>query len=380
MRIIEYIYLMLHQNPHSKLSVFKVKWCLSKACSGLKKKLGVDIRGIIRPTRLSLEQLGGRTLAIDAYNALYQFLAIIRGERGEYLMDHEGRVTSHLSGLFYRNVNLLELGIRPIYILDGKAPSLKEKEIERRRTAKREALNRYNLALARGDLTEARKQASATTFIKDYMIYDAKRMLDAMGIPWIEAPSEGEATAAYLTKRGVATDAASQDYDALLFGAVRLVRNVTISGKRRLPSRGVYVTVEPEEIILKQVLESLEVTQEQLIDIGILVGTDFNPGGFSRFGPLTALKYVKKYGCLEDIDKIHGELKSIDYKEIREIFLNPSVTMPRKELEWDSPNLDGIIDFLCGERDFSKERVTRALERMNKIERQRSESLEKWFG
>jgi len=149
--------------------------------------LGVDLRGIVKPFKISLEQLGGRTIAVDAPNALYQFLSIIRGERGEYLMDHEGRVTSHLSGLFYRNVNLLELGIRPIYVFDGKPPVLKTMEIERRRTVKKEAEKLYNAALARGDYVEARKQAQATVYLKDQMVDDAKRILDAMGIPWIVA-------------------------------------------------------------------------------------------------------------------------------------------------------------------------------------------------
>lgn len=342
--------------------------------------MGVDLKGIVKPFKISLEQLGGRTIAVDAPNALYQFLSIIRGERGEYLMDHEGRVTSHLSGLFYRNVNLLELGIRPIYVFDGKPPVLKTMEIERRRTVKKEAEKLYNAALARGDYVEARKQAQATVYLKDQMVDDAKRILDAMGIPWIVAASEGEATAAHLTRIGVASDAASQDFDALLFGAARLVRNVTISGKRKLPGRGVHINVEPEEIELKRVLDNLGVTREQLVDIGILVGTDFNPDGFTKIGPVTALKLIKKHGRLENIDKIKDELKTVNHNEIREIFLKPQVSEPKTPLEWRQPDRNKVISFLCGERDFSEERVTKALERLDKVEHQRSESLEKWFG
>jgi flap endonuclease-1 len=334
----------------------------------------------VKPVKTSLEHLGGRTIAVDAANALYQFLSIIRGERGEYLMDSEGRVTSHLSGLFYRNVNLLELGIRPIYVFDGKPPVLKTVEIERRRTVKKEALKIYTEALARGDYAEARKKAQATVFLKDQMVDDAKRILDAMGIPWIVAASEGEATAAHLTRLGVASDVASQDFDALLFGAVRLVRNVTVSGKRKLPGRNIHVNVEPEEIELKRVLEQLGVTREQLVDIGILVGTDFNPSGFTKIGPATALKLIKKHSKLENIDKIKEELKTVNYTEIRDIFLKPEVSEPKTNLEWQQPDRSKIITFLCGERDFSEERVTKALERLNKAEHQRSESLEKWFG
>ncbi len=341
--------------------------------------MGVNLRDIVRPVKIPLENLSGRILAVDAYNALYQFLSIIRGERGEYLMDREGKVTSHLSGLFYRNINLLALGIKPIYILDGKPPSLKTVEIERRRVVKQKAVKLYKTALARGDLPEARKYAQATSYLKDYMVEDTKRMLDLLGIPWIEAPSEGEATAAYLTKTGVATDAASQDFDAILFGAARLVRNVTISGKRKLPGRSVYIDVEPEEIGLKRLLKNLGVTQEQLVDIGILVGTDFNPDGFKRIGPTTALKYVKKHGRLEKIDSVREELKKIDYQAIRKIFLHPEVTESKEKVQWHPPDHGKVTAFLCGERAFSEDRVNRALERLEKVERERSESLEKWF-
>lgn len=341
--------------------------------------MGVDLKGIVRPVKTQLEHLAGRTLAVDAYNALYQFLAIIRGERGEYLMDREGRVTSHLSGLFYRNVNLLELGINLIYIFDGKPPSLKTVEIERRRTVKQEAVKLYNQALASGDLVEARKYAQATSFLKDYMIEDAKHTLDLLGIPWIEAPSEGEATAAHLTSLGVATHVASQDSDALLFGAVRLVRNVTVSGRRKLPGRSVYVEVEPEEIELKSLLEEHGITREQLVDIGILIGTDFNPDGFKGVGPVTALKYVKRYGRLENIESVKEELAKIDYRAIREIFLHPKVASPKGGVVWRRPDRDKIVAFLCGERAFSEERITRALDKLENVQRVKSESLEKWF-
>ncbi len=340
--------------------------------------MGVNLRDIIKPIKISLNQLSGRTLAIDAYNAIYQFLAIIRGSRGEYLMDKEGRVTSHLSGLFYRNVNLLELSIKPIYVLDGKPSKLKSMEMKRRRVAKQRAIKLYNQALKEGDLPKARKFAQSTSYIKDYMLEDTKRILGLLGIPWVTAPSEGEATAAHLTKIGLASDAASQDFDALLFGAVRLLRNVTISGKRKLPGRSIFVSIEPEEFELKNVLEHLRITHEQLVDIGILIGTDFNPEGFKHIGPVTALKYVKKFGGLENINIIKEELKMIDYQSIRKIFLNPKVKEPKKMI-WKPPDDGGITSFLCSERAFSEERVTRALKRLENVDLNRSESLEKWF-
>lgn len=341
--------------------------------------MGVDIRDIVSTTKISLESLSGKILAIDAYNALYQFLAIIRGEAGEPLRDSKGKVTSHLSGLFYRNINLLNHGIRPVYILDGKPPSLKAAEIARRRQVKVEATIRYKAAIATREFREARKYAQATSYLEDYMVGDTKKILDLLGIPWIDAPSEGEATAAYLTTTRDADAAASQDFDSLLFGAVRLVRNLTISGRRKLPRRSSYVEVEPEEIEQQEVLNKLGVTKEQLVDLGILVGTDFNPDGFRGIGPSTALKLIKTYGRLEEIPTIQDKLQEIDFKAVRSIFLSPAVVRAEK-LEWKPVDKNSLVGFLCNERDFSRDRIISALQKLEVAQSRKSQTLEQWFG
>lgn len=341
--------------------------------------MGVNLKVLTNPVKIPLNYLTGRTVAVDAYNALYQFLSIIRGENGDYLVDREGRVTSHLSGLFYRNIKLLELNIKPIYILDGRPPLLKTKEIQRRKDVKQKANILYKEAIDRGDIVQAKKYAQSTTYLKNYMIDDTKRILDLLGIPWIEAKSEGEATAAYLTNIGIATDTVSQDFDALLFGAKRLLRNVTISGKRKTHGKNNYVYISPEEIVLEKTLNNLGVTREQLVDIGILMGTDFNPDGFPQIGPVKALNYVKKYGCLEKIDSIRDELQKIDFLAIRKIFLYPEVTKPKNDIVWNQPNREKIIAFLSDEHAFSEDRINRALDKLEIIQVKKSESLEKWF-
>ncbi|MBM3898109.1 MAG: flap endonuclease-1 [Thaumarchaeota archaeon] len=340
--------------------------------------MGVDLRDIVKPKKTTLEHLSGRTVAVDAYNALYQFLSIIRGETGEPLMDSEGKITSHLSGLFYRNLNLLTLGIRPVYVLDGKPPELKRVEIERRRAARQEAIVMYERALERGDLESAKRYASATSVMKDYMIADTKKILNLLGIPYIEAPSEGEATAAELCQKDIVSDVASQDYDSLLFGAKRLIRNLTISGRRKLPGKNIFINLEPEEIELQTVLSELQISREQLIDIAILLGTDFNPDGFEKVGPKTALKYIKTYGRLEKIPQLQEQLNQVNYDAIRAIFLRPEVSKI-SEIKWNRPNIEGIVNFLCGQKGFSEERVRSALQKLEKREESKSESLEKWF-
>jgi flap endonuclease-1 len=344
--------------------------------------LGVNLRGIVPITRVRLEDLSGKSIAIDAYNALYQFLAIIRQPDGTPLKDSTGKVTSHLSGLLYRTSNLVEMGIKPIYVFDGVPPALKEVEIKRRAKIKEEATVAYEKAVAKGDMVKARLYAQATSRLKDYMEDDSKKLLNLMGLPWVQAPSEGEAQAAHLTKRGDADYCASQDYDSLLFGAPQLLRNVTVSGRRKLPRKNVYIDVVPEIIELSSVLKECDITYEQLIDVGILIGTDFNPEGIKSLGPKTALKLIKEHGTLE---KALPHIKNAEFphppEKIREIFLHPKV-MDNYKLEWMEPNVEGIVDFLVREKDFSEVRVRKALEKMQEGSKKLKgkTTLEKWFG
>ena len=344
------------------------------------KSLGVNFRALVPKTKVDFKNLSGQIIAIDAYNALYQFLAIIRQPDGTPLKDHSGRITSHLSGLFYRTVNLVEKGIKVAYVFDGIPPTLKETEIKRRAKIKAEALVKYEKALQEGKIEKARSYAQMTSKLKDYMPDDSKRLLTNLGIPWIQAPSEGEAQAAYLTIKADADYCASQDYDSLLFGAHALVRNVTISGRRKIPRKNVYVEVIPEIIKLDHVLKDLEITREQLIDVAMLIGTDFNPDGVKGIGPKTALKIIKSHGNIEEaMPELNAEFPA-EPKKIRDIFLNPKVTDNYK-LEWKEPDIEGVVDFLCHERDFSEDRVHKALSKMTEgIKEAKSKTtLESWF-
>ena len=344
--------------------------------------LGVKLRGIVPKTVVKLEDLSGNAVAIDAYNTLYQFLAIIRQPDGTPLKDNAGKVTSHLSGLLYRTSNLVELGIKPIYVFDGAPSELKEVEIKRRAKVKAKAAVAYAKAKAKGDMAKARLYAQATSRLKDYMEDDSKRLLDLMGLPWIDAPSEGEAQAAHMTRRGDADYCASQDYDSLLFGAPMLLRNVTVSGKRKLPGKRIYIDVVPELFMLDRVLKECEITYEQLIDVGILIGTDFNPDGIKGLGPKTALKLIKEYGTLEKaLPHIKNAKLPYPPQKIREIFLHPRVR-DDYTLEWKEPNVEGIVDFLVRGKDFSEARVRKALEKMQEGTKKLKgkTTLEKWFG
>lgn len=333
--------------------------------------MGVALRDILGEfcQEMELDEVRG-AVGIDAFNALYQFLTIIRQPDGTPLMDAQGRVTSHLSGLFFRNINFLEKGIRPVYIFDGVPPDLKSTTVEKRREVREAAGVRWQEALAAGDTEEAYKQARASTRIDDAMIASSQRLLDLMGIPWVQAPSEGEAQAAYMARKGDVSSAASQDYDSLLFGAPRLLRNLTISGKRKM--RGRQVTVRPESLSLAAVLDGLGLTREELVEVGVLVGTDFNPG-VRGVGAKTALKIVKKGGFA---GTIREKAPDFDPEPVLSFFLDPPTTDDYR-LAWKNPDREGIVAMLCGEYSFSEERVGTALDRLGKTAGQKT--LDAWF-
>ena len=340
--------------------------------------MGLDLKSLLIREKTKLESFTNKIVAIDAYNAIYQFLAIIRRPEGLHLTDTQGRVTSHITGLFYRNINFLSLGIKPVYVFDGKPPSLKSAEIEHRKQIKKDATVKYEKAVSTGNMEDARKYAQQTTSIKDGMVDDSKHLLSLFGIPYIQAPSEGEATAALLTTNGQADVSASQDFDSILFGAKKLVRNFTNSGRRKLPNRNTYIEVEPEIIDYKKNLEQLGISREQLIDVGILIGTDFNPDGFERIGPKTSIKMIKEHGKLEDIPQIQEQLEKIDYNSIRKIFLKPEVATIDK-IDFGEIKYDEIANYLSNERSFSRDRVESSLKRLKKSLEKKSQNLDQWF-
>uniref|UniRef100_A0A7J2U471 Flap endonuclease 1 n=1 Tax=Ignisphaera aggregans TaxID=334771 RepID=A0A7J2U471_9CREN len=349
--------------------------------------MGVNLRDII-PSNCKFEltdlrQLARRVVALDGYNALYQFLAAVRQPDGTPLMDSKGRVTSHLSGLFYRTINLIEGGIKPVYVFDGRPPEIKRAEIEKRVMRKEKARKLAEKAYEEGAVEEAAKYVVQAISLESYMVKDAKELLDAMGMPYVQAAEEGEAQAAYLAKKGLCWAVGSQDYDSLLFGAPRLIRNLTISGKRKLPGKEVYIEIKPEVIELDKLLKSLGITREQLIDIAILIGTDYNPDGVEGVGPKTALQLVKTHGSLEKILKHLPQAKfPEDPLKIKSYFLNPPVVDVGK-IEWNEPDRERIIEILVKEHDFSLDRVENAIKRLEKGYREYIKSgvasLDVWF-
>jgi flap endonuclease-1 len=322
--------------------------------------MGSDIGDLFERRETELERLRGQTVAIDAYNTIYQFLSSIRQRDGTPLKDSHGRVTSHLSGLLYRTTNLAEAGLKLVFVFDGPPPDFKAATIEKRVEIRNTADRQWKEALATGS-EDAFKYAQASSRLTPDMVGDAKLLLTSMGIPVVQAASEGEAQAAYMARSGDVRLVGSQDYDSLLFGAPEVVRNLTIGGRRKLPKKNIYVEVKPEVIELQQNLDRLGITREQLIDIAILVGTDYDPG-IRGIGAKKALQSIHRHESIEDVLAELGESIENLY-EIKDFFLNPVVTSDYS-LKWKTPDESRINELLCDEHNFSEARVTKAVERL----------------
>ncbi len=336
--------------------------------------MGVKISELVDKRDLKWDELSGKSLSVDASNVLFQFTSSIRQADGTPLMDSNGHITSHLVGLFSRVPNLLQKGITPVFVFDGQAPALKEKTRAIRRGQKEKAQERYTKALLEEDEESAGKYSKQFSYITGDMFSEAEELLQAMGLPTVQAPSEAEAQCAYMAKKKVVWGSVSQDYDSLLFGAPKLVLNLTLSQKRKITG-GRHVIIAPYLIELKDVLEKLQLTQDQLIVLGILIGTDYNPGGIHGIGPKKALKLLHQE---KDFGKVFASLETdFDWQEIFETF--KQIPVEDVVLHAQKMDVEKIKEILVDRHDFTEERVDQTLDKIKTTVVKPKESLKKWF-
>lgn len=345
--------------------------------------MGLNIREIVSRKEVDFSQLKGKVLCVDAFNSLYQFLSTIRQADGTPLMDEDGNITSHLSGILYRNSQLLSEGMKLVYVFDGEPPELKHKIHKKRGESRDLAREKYEIAKNKEDIEDMRKYGQQLTRLDDKMISESKELLEAMGICVIQAPGEGEAQAAYLCRQEGVYAAVSQDYDSLIFGAPILIRNLTLSRKKKTFSG--FVEVKPEKIILSDLLDELGIDRDQLICIAIMVGTDYNPKGIPRIGQKKALQIVKEHKTPEKIfesvkDKIDAlsEEDYFDWKVIFSLFRAPKVN----DFEIKFPKIDSekVREILVERHGFDKDRVDKQLEKLGEVKKAKSQKgLDKWF-
>ncbi len=341
--------------------------------------MGVHLTPLIKKRVLTLNDLRGKSLAVDANNYLYQFLSLVRTRDGTPLKDSRGNITSHLVGLLFRSTRLIyDFSIDLVFVFDGQPPRMKEAEIRKRRAQREKASLEWKEALKNRDYVKAFSKAVMTSRLTQHMIEDAKELLTLLGIPYVQALTEAEAQTAYMSMRGDVWAASSKDYDSLLFGASRLLRFLTIYGQEYLPSKRKARPLKPELITLRHLLHHHGITRRQLVDLAILVGTDFNEG-IKGVGPKTALRVVKKYGEIESLPSEFLSKLTPQYQQVREIYLHPEI-VPQYALNYDLVREEELFHFLCDKRDFARERVETAVHRMKETySRKKQMKLEKWF-
>jgi len=330
--------------------------------------MGVLFKDLITSKEIDFDFLKNKIIIVDTYNILYQFLTTIRGVDGALLTDSKGNITSHLVGLFSRTANLMQKGVKMIFVFDGKPPELKQRTQEKRKELKLEARKKYLEAKKIKDKEEMKKYASRTSRLSKEMVEESKELISLLGLPVIQAPSEGEAQAAYMVKENKGFAVASQDFDALIHGATRIVRNLSISGKRKKGKSVSYEIIKPELLDLSENLNNMGIDQDQLIALAMIIGTDYNPGGIKGIGPKTALKLVKQYKS--DFDTLFKEIKWKDHFEFPWTKVYYSIkkipTTNNYKLEWKNIDNDGLNKLLVDKHDFSKQRVEITLEKLKK--------------
>jgi len=325
--------------------------------------MGVNLRDLVVRKPVAIDDLSGKVLVVDGHNMLYQFLSTIRNRDGMLFTNHSGEVTSHLIGLFSRVAKFMQKGLRLVFVFDGKVPELKHQELARRRELKEQAQKQYEQALESEDVVGMRKFAARTSRLTKDMVGSAKELIALLGLPYVQAPSEGEAQAAYMVKKGDGFAVVSQDFDSLLYGAPFCVQNLSLEGRRKLPGKFTYASIEPKLVVLDETLGALDISLEKLRWLAVLVGTDYNPRGVARIGPKKGLALVKKH---ESAESLFGEVELADNVSWRDV-LDAFETMPVTDdysLSCAPINRKALVDFLVGKQGFSEERVENTLDQI----------------
>lgn len=303
----------------------------------------------------------GRKIAIDASMSIYQFLIAVRSD-GSQLTNEAGEITSHLMGMFYRTIRMIENGIKPVYVFDGKPPLMKSGELAKRKEKREEAQKGLAQAEETGDAESMEKFSRRLVKVTPEHNNECKKLLKLMGIPYIEAPCEAEAQCAALVKSGKVYATGTEDMDALTFGSNVLLRHLTFSEARKMPIR---------EFYLDRVLTELELSHDEFIDLCILLGCDYCDS-IKGIGPKRAVDLIKQYKSIEEIIKHIDTNKYIlpeewPYQEARELFKNPEVLQDEDvNLKWEAPNEEELVKFLVEEKGFNEERIRSGVKKVLK--------------
>jgi flap endonuclease-1 len=309
-----------------------------------------DLRSLAAISSVSYDELGGSVVAVDAHNWLYRYLTTtVKFTRDSAYTTADGEEVANLIGIVQGVPKFLEHDITPVFVFDGGVTDLKDAEVQERREKRERAEERMEAAKKRGDTVEAARLEAQTQRLTPVIQETSRTLLSLLDLPVVEAPAEGEAQAAYMARTGDADYAGTEDYDALLFGAPLTLRKLTTSGG-------------PELMDLEATLDRHGITYEQLVDVAILIGTDFNEG-IDGYGPKTALSKVTEHGDLfgvlaaEGVDVAHAD-------RIRKLFLDPPVV---DDYEFDTevtPDIEAARAYVCEEWGVPAEEVSTGFDRI----------------
>ncbi len=322
--------------------------------------MGLKIKDIVKKSTITIPSLRDKVLVVDSMNLLYQFLTTIRGPDGSPFTNASGNVTSHLIGLFNRVSSLMEQGLKLVFVFDGKAPDLKRVTWEKREAAKKKASLLVEAAREDGDEEAMRKYAGRTARLTKEMVEDSKEVIKLLGLPIVQAPSEGEAQASWMVANGSAYGCVSQDYDNIVFGCPLLIRNLSIAGRRKRAGKFANQKIETEVILLEENLNLWGIDREQLIALAMMIGTDYNPNGIKGIGQKKGLKLVKEYG--HDFEKLFETLKwteaypDLAWKEVFDVIKDMPVS-DDYNISFSDVNEEELIKCLVEKHEFSESRV-----------------------
>lgn len=370
---------------------------------GLAKLLSDEAPESIRD--VEFKSLHGRKIAIDASMAIYQFLIAVRSggpnQQAMMLVNADGKTTSHIQGMFNRTVRFLSEGLKPVFVFDGKAPTMKSGELQKRREKREKAQEELKKAKEAEDVEEANKQEKRLARAGRKENDDCKRLLRLMGVPVIVAPMEAEAEASALCKSGKVWATGTEDMDALTFGTPILIRKLTFANQS---AKGATI----QQMNYQKAIEGLGLTHEQFVDLCILLGCDYCDT-IKGIGPKTALKLIREHGSIEKIiptlvdvmnkdgnkkyiipddwipecindnddksdDEEEGKQADAEadvnkerpiptYVQARELFFNHEVDT-NVELKWLPPKKEELTKFLVEEAGFNADRVKSSIEKL----------------
>ena len=327
--------------------------------------MGCNLRDLAQAHPIEIGDLSGERVAIDVFLNAYQFITSLTAQDGKPL-SYNGKPVAHLMGFLDRATVMIESGIDPVFVFDGRPHELKMNTLAGRKSRKIDAVAKWEAAVESGDLSAAKKLGPQTAEYTREMVAETKELFDALGVTWVEAPMEAEGAAAVRNRNGEVAAVASQDWDTLLYGAPVMIRNLTSHGTRKFGR-----VLQAEKIILSEMLDQHELTYPQLVDLGIMIGTDFHPG-IKGIGPKTGLKLIRKFGTMEAV----AEFKEFEMPEniavIREIFLNHPIH-PEPLCESSKAVEESLRAFGLS-KGFSERRIDRAVTRLANANRLRSES------